>query len=135
MNQFKLNLLGINEALDLFIAMDTSSKHNADSFKNLKVYAKGILDEYKIGYESRGALLTYDSSLRNVVDIASKANGKDIKAILDSLQYNKNNEPKLHAALTEIVGQLKKRKNVLNQNSPVNVLVLAKGNLSITCFL
>ena len=131
---FELIFLGINEALDLFIAMDTSNKHNADSFKNLKMYAKGILDEYKIGTESRGALLTYDSMPQNVVDIDSRANGKDIKAIIDSLQYNGDNEPDLKAALTEIVRQLKKRQNSLNRNTPVNVLVLAKGNLTIFIF-
>ena len=108
--------------------MDTSNTHNTDSFKKLKVYAKGILDEYKIGHESRAALLTYDSSPKNVLAIDSKANGKDIKAILDSLNYNGNNEPNLQAALDEIAQQLEKRKNTLNRNTPVNVLVLAKGN-------
>ena len=115
--------------------MDKSNKHNANSFKNLKVYAKGILDEYKIGHESRGALLTYDSSPEVVVDIDSKANRKDIKAILDSLQYNTNNKPNLYAVLSEIVRQLEKRQNSIKRDTPVTVLVLATGNSQALFFL
>lgn len=92
------------------------------------MYAKGILDEYGIGRESRGSLLTYDSSPKIVVDIDAKANGKDIKVILDSLQYNTNNKPNLEAVFKTISQQLDERKNSVQRNMPVNVVVLTTGN-------
>ena len=109
--------------------MDTSNKHTANSFNTLKMYAKGIIDEYNIGVESRGSLFTYDNAPKMLVDIESKTDRKDVKAIIDSLQFNRNNPPNLAQGLNEIIQQLNKRQNLF-KDRPVNVLILAKGRLN-----
>ena len=115
--------------------MDTSNKHTSESFQTLKLYAKGIIDEYKIGDESRASLLSYDSSPEVLVDINSKATGKDIKSIIDSLQFNTNSRPRLSQVLNEIVNLLNERQNTIRSKVPVNVLVLSKGKIVWAFFL
>ena len=121
-------ILGIDENVDLFLLMDTSNKHNKESFDTLKLYAKGILDEYSL---AKGSLTTYNANPEVVVDISSSANSKDIKTIIDSLNYEMDKTARLDRGLNEILQQLKKRRSTLTNNNetPMNVLVLSKGSL------
>jgi len=113
--------------MDLFVLMDTSNKHNQESFDTIKLYAKGILDEYNLG---KGSLITYSSNPEVVVDINSDGNVKDMKKIIDALNYESSKAPKLKQGLNEVIQQLKKRQNTLTDadpKTPLNVLVLSKG--------
>lgn len=121
--------VGIKEVLDLYVVMDNSNSLDTDSFNVLKLYAKGIIDEYDIGRgkETLGSLITYNSEPTVEVDIDSGISRQSFKEIVNSITVNNYNKPRLDKALEKVNALLNDRAKSKRKDIPSNVLLLTNG--------
>ena len=119
---------GIAENLDLIVALENSNSISNEEFDIMKLYAKGIVDEYKFGKErTRGSLLTFSDTAESLVQLNEEVSREEFKDLIDSIPLSESSVSKLGKLLEKIISTLAERQNEVIRQGPVNVLILVKG--------
>ena len=108
--------------------MENSNSISNEEFDVIKLYAKGIVGEYKLGKKgARVSLVTFSDTAKSLVQLSEEVSREEFKDLIDSIPLSQNSLSKLEKLLEKVISTLEERQNQVIRKSPVNVLILVKG--------
>lgn len=129
-------MLGIDERIDLFVIMDNSNQVDKNSLSLLKIYAKGIIDEYQFGVnKTHGSLITYSNQPDILLNLNDGIDKNGLKKLIDSVSQDKKNLPRLDRALNKVSELLVSRLSQADRDVPASVLILSRGKAVVMVFV
>lgn len=116
--------------------MENSNNINKEEFDVLKLYAKGIIDEYNFAKDgSRASLMTFNEQPNILVNIEDEISKNDLKILVDSVMLSNSENDDLVPVFKELKQLIDEQTNDVDRNVPANVLLLLKRmNKFIFCF-
>ena len=112
--------------MDLVVVIDVSNQVDEETMKLLKIYAKGIIDEYTFGEnDTHASLITYDNRPNVQITLDAGVSRTELKDLVESVTVEYG-APRFDRAMDAVVRILNTRR--ADRAVPATVVVFSKGN-------